>query len=1509
MREIRVFVSSPSDAQFERRRLDRVVGRLNGELRGSVLLRAIRWETSFYSAHETFQTQIPPADECDIVVGILRHRLGTELPPDFPRMPDGSAYPSGTAYEVLSAIEARRTNELPDVYVFRYAEPPTVALDDPGTQTVVAEQWERLKGFFDRWFLSSEGQFKAAFHVFSSTDEFEENIERLLRQWIVEHVLADRSVTWPIEIKGSPFRGLDAFDAAHAGVFFGRSRDITRAVDALKEAHETGAPFLMILGASGAGKSSLARAGLVPRITAAGVVPSVDTWRVASFQPAERGGDPFLALAESLLARRRPGGGFDDEAQALPEISIDGPASPRQLADRLAAGEAPADLILAARDRVGEAERGIGGYDRPVAANLLVVVDQLDEIFAGDIAEETRTRFGELLAGLVRTGRVWVAATLRADLYERYITVPALLALKTEGATYDLAPPGPAELAEIVRQPAAAARLVYETDGAGMSLDERLLADAERADMLPLLQFTLNRLFEERIVVDDEIRLTHAAYDALGGLSGAIDQEAERALAGLDARIVARLPRLLRDLATPGKTGEGDASTFTVRPALLSHAAHDADAASLVQALVEARILLSSSGEAEPTIRIAHQSVLESWRRAREIVQANADFFRVRQEVEDERRRWEDGGRRRDRLIRPGVPLAEAESIAQRFRDELSPQTRAFVQASGNRARLRQRMTAAAAIVFLGVAVGAAYLGWRASVAEDLAQRNYLTARNTVDTIVFDVVQGLRHVEGMRIESVRTILQEVEKAVDELEQTTPNEAGLFRSRATMNMLYGDAYKDAGDRPAAVASYEKALAATRILQADQPDSIEARRDLVVDLTRLADARRDLGDAEGAFAAYDEALGIARANVTAEPETVLWKRDLAMVLERLGDMNMRAGKSDAAETSLQESLAVGRRAVELEPDNAKAQDDVAVALERIGDLNVRNGDHAAALSAFQEGLALRRKLSADDPGHMQRQRAVSASLVKLGDLKIVTGNMAGALADFSESLAILRHLAALDEENVRVLSDMSVLVGKVGEVKLLSGDFESALAARQESLDISRRLAALEPANPEWRRNVSVASNLVGDLRLRTGNPRAALQAYQEGLEAIRQAVELSPQTLEWRGDVNYTQRKIADAQVQLGNTGEALTAYEEVLAEARALVRLEPDNPTWSRQVALALERLGDVRMRAGDADGAAANFSESRDIFRALTRRDPQNLDWRRQFHVAITREGDLLLRKGDAAGALAAYEDALAQSRAIAEMATANTKWQRDLAFSLNRVSDARRGLSDPDGALAGYEEALAIGRRLVEIEPTNVEYQRDVAFALNRIGDVAVARGDSAAAVPRYEEALEIGRRLLAVNPDSSLYRDGVALGLQRLGDLKAGALDVDAAASLYGQELGIRRDLLAKSPDDTAARRHVALSLLRVGNVRAYKGEKPGAIALFDEALGIMRSLTGSDPANQVWQSDRMVLHLRIADTSEKSDPRRIEMLSEALPIAIRLQNAGALSGEWADLPAKIRALLAE
>ena len=320
---LNLFVSSPGDVQAERERVDLVVERLNAEFAGRVRIRAIRWETRYYSSHETFQTQIPEASACDLVVAIFGARLGSPLPEKFPHMPSGEPYPSGSAYEVLSAIEARQRGQgVPDVYVFRRPRAPLVALDAADRADIEA-QWRRLTGFFETWFRNRSGEFLAAFQEFQSTDEFAAKVEDCLRQWLARRGYAAKGAAWDRAKLGSPFPGLAAFDESRQSVFFGRSLFVDQAIRRLREleapASEAGrASFLLLIGASGSGKSSLLRAGVAPRIAMPGVFPEVDLWRRAVLSADA---DPFAALAAALVKPEALGPELAEGPSAPPDCS------------------------------------------------------------------------------------------------------------------------------------------------------------------------------------------------------------------------------------------------------------------------------------------------------------------------------------------------------------------------------------------------------------------------------------------------------------------------------------------------------------------------------------------------------------------------------------------------------------------------------------------------------------------------------------------------------------------------------------------------------------------------------------------------------------------------------------------------------------------------------------------------------------------------------------------------------------------------------------------------------------------------------------------------------------------------------------------------------------------------------------------------------------------------------------------------------------------------------------
>ena len=1127
VRVVRVFVSSPGDVAPERGRAEAVAAKLNREYEDLVRFETVRWEASFYKADRTFQSQIPEAAACDVVVSIFWTTIGTELPPEFERMPDGRPYRSGTAYELLTALEASKKRGVPDVYVFRKTADAALPTADAERRREAQAHLDALEGFWSEWFKSEAGQFKAAFQSFASTDAFEQQLEELLRQWLQSHGLLGRRLAWPKE-KGSPFRGLAPFEAEHAAVFFGRSRAIDEARRRLAGAAEGGTPFLLIVGASGSGKSSLARAGLIPRLTTPGVVSSIDVWRAARMKPSEGQGGPLLALALAL---------FDENA--LPELRQGDFPNAASLADHFGrGGEAAAQPVMRALERAGAAAQQERHTDRSLRPALVLLVDQFEEVFAKGVSDVRRAAFAEILKQLIATRRIWMVVTLRADFYDLLIKDPVLKSLKEAGASLDLGPPGLAELADIVRAPAQAAGLTFESDPAKGALDERLLTDAKTADSLPLLQFTLQQLYQHRAETKGETQLTHKAYDALGGLQGAIAVEAERAVSGLGSDAVATLPRLLRRLAEPARDG----TTLTLREVLTSEAEAEPSEASLLDALLAARILITrTDAQGRATVRMAHDAVFVGWPRAKDAAQANQAFYRVRAEVEDALRRWEQHGRPKDRLIQSGVPLAEAEDLVRRFNTELSAELVDYVSASRRRARRRQRFERAAAVFFLALAVATTAASILAYRARDRAKQVLVTMTETGNTLVYDLGPA-SFVRGMPTDLLGRVLDRAIQGYDQAIEIDPTNAAPYISR-------GFAYTLKGNNARAIQDYDQAI------RLDQTSAVAYRN--------RAAAYGSMGDNDHAIRDYDQSIQfdpkdaiayVARGTGYAskgDHDRAIQDFDQAIQLDPtnaapyIGRGNAYASKRDH-EHAIQDF----DRAIELYPS-------LPFAYVGRGDAYRSKNDQDRAIKDYDQAIQM-------DPKNPKNVFAY----IGRGLAYAIQGNHDHAIEDYNQAIQ-------LDPKIAVAYWDRGVAYGSKGDHDRAIRDYDQAiqLDSKNAAVYVSRGLVyaikgeldralhdydqaiRLDPKNAA----IYVSRGLAYAIK---GEPDRAIQDYDQ---AIR---------LDSKNAAAYVSR--AAAYASKGDHDRAIQDYDQA-------IELDPKN-------AAAYANRGDVHGSKGDYDRAIQDY-------------------------------------------------------------------------------------------------------------------------------------------------------------------------------------------------------------------------------------------------------------------------------------------------------------------------------
>ncbi|WP_052888778.1 serine/threonine-protein kinase [Thermogemmatispora carboxidivorans] len=455
----------------------------------------------------------------------------------------------------------------------------------------------------------------------------------------------------------NPYKGLRAFTQDDQGDFFGRERLVQELLSRLfallgrEPSHSSAARLLALIGGVGVGKSSLLMAGLLPRLQA-GALPGSQNWRyLAVFRPAYR---PLEALAEVLAA-----GGSQQEKDAIHTTLVQGDSTALH---RLALTLAP---------------------DHPY---VVLVIDQFEELFSPEVTEAERRRFIELIATAVSVpyGKLILLLTLRADCYDRPLAYPALAQLLQGPAHCPIGPMTLDELRAVIEQPALLpdVQLVFDED----LVADLLLDIRDQPGALPLLEFTLDQLFEQR----RGNRLTRRAYEAIGGVRGALARHAEATYAGLPTdrhRFLAC--QLFLRLIQPGREGlaplrrQARQSEFALTDEQQTRLMQET-----CQAFVAARLLTVERRAGEVTLEVSHEALLQEWPRLVDWVRQAGEDLPLQQRVSADVQEWWRRGKPRDRLYR-GSQLKEA--LRWQERTPVSAQEAAFLRAS-QRARTLARV-------------------------------------------------------------------------------------------------------------------------------------------------------------------------------------------------------------------------------------------------------------------------------------------------------------------------------------------------------------------------------------------------------------------------------------------------------------------------------------------------------------------------------------------------------------------------------------------------------------------------------------------------------------------------------------------------------------------------------------------------------------------------------------------------------------------------------------------------
>jgi formylglycine-generating enzyme required for sulfatase activity len=581
-----------------------------------------------------------------------------------------------------------------------------------------------------------------------------EGLQRL-KHGLEQAGLDAKYFAWPPanDANRSPYRGLKALEADDAGIFFGRDAAVLGALDELRGLRETARPRLfVILGSSGAGKSSFLRAGLLPRLKRDDrnflPLPVIRPERATVF-----GETGFLAALEGACR------------------AVDMTMTSAELRSAIAGGTMGLRPIL--QEFVVKATPPISDDGaRSKAPMLLVSIDQSEELFLADGRDEARSFLAVLRDLLIDDAPAITALfTIRSDNYERLQLAEELDGLRQ--VTISLPPMPKGAYAEVIKGPARRLDGTTRELKIDDALVNELLVDMEAGgakDALPLLAFTLERLYSE-YHAGGHLQLEH--YNLLGRVKGSIEAAVERAFKAADTDPAiprdhaARLALLRRGLI-PWLAGI-DLDTGAPRRRIARLSEIPAHAQPLIEHLVDQHLLSTDvvKGTQEKTIEPAHEALLRQWSLLEGWLKEDSGLLSVIDGVQRASRDWTENGESSAWLTHTTGRLEAADRLSERpdLAALLQPADwkylamcreaeRAAWEKERAAARKRKRMQAVVGLLMVGIIAG--LIGWinqaflKAEVNWFITMRPYMIANVRPYVLTAEAERALKPLASFR---------------------------------------------------------------------------------------------------------------------------------------------------------------------------------------------------------------------------------------------------------------------------------------------------------------------------------------------------------------------------------------------------------------------------------------------------------------------------------------------------------------------------------------------------------------------------------------------------------------------------------------------------------------------------------------------------------------------------------------------------------------------------------------
>jgi len=840
---------------------------------------------------------------------------------------------------------------------------------------------ELIKHCWDNQFISDNpvhkciAQLRKALGDSSKKPEFIATIPKRGYSVIGEVSLTqtDAQILQPYWLDKSPFRGLKPYFKNQQKIYFGRSAVVSDVLALIEKKEAETATFIVLLGASGCGKTSLLEAGILPALMQANSSNKTHYSHSCTFIPRSKESlcKAFVDFLyqQKIVSQLWQGKKFDWQEDLLHSLKS-----------------------CSFLEKSAKLEQ------------VIISIDQLELIFA--LGFEDVAQFFEIIDVLLQSKKCLIIAALRNEYYQQLTQEHDYIKIRSQSYHFDIPPMSYDEICEIVRKPAHVAGLSFElNEESHVSLDSFLINKAMKINIaLPLLQHALSELYKNR----SGNQLTFAAYHTFGGMEGGLTSVAERAFLELPEKAQQKFEDLLYSLI---QINPESTETIRCKKAEIK-SFQDQDVKFIIEKFTDKRLFQTHWINQDSYVSISHEVLIEHWQRMRLWVHKNTSLLNAKHDINSATQKWLRQNKDKDYLFNSQQPVNLAQTVVNNKHIQLSQNETDFITASIKRFNFAKQLKTALFVSLGFSALMLVLLTINMNSKNKQIKQTKNNAEKLISFILFDLkdrLSPLGRVDIMDLVGSKTL-----EYFESIGRQNLSDASLLHWVEALHVV-GEVSFNKGEYQKAQQQFEKSNAILSSAIDKGPSTTEFLSKKMLSNYWLGYLHLIQKNFEQTHLFWQEYLTEAQLLSQKEPNEPNWRLETSYALNNLGTLALSQKSLNSAEDYFKRSIILKRALIEQQPENHELIAGLADSVSWLGKIKNKQNQLQEELVFNKQSLELSKQLVQWYPENQNWKYQLCYALHRVALSHYQLGDLQPARKSIDQAIELMEQMVANDLDN--------------------------------------------------------------------------------------------------------------------------------------------------------------------------------------------------------------------------------------------------------------------------------------------------------------------------------------------------------------------------------------------------------------------------------------------------------------------------------------------------------------